>query len=78
MRGVITILGVLILLVGVSGFLDHLAAQPVLGTVLNALNREVFEPHAPASAALLNIGVATIGAAVIAGSRRLGDRPESH
>lgn len=75
MKWIVGAVGVLILTIGVSGFLDHLAAQPLLGTVLNALNREVFEPHAPASAALLNIGVATIGAAVIAGARRIGDRP---
>lgn len=75
MKWIVGAVGVLILTIGVSGFLDHLAAQPLLGTVLNALNREVFEPHAPASAALLNIGVATIGAAVIAGAHRIGDRP---
>lgn len=75
MKWIVGAVGFLILTIGVSGFLDHLAAQPLLGTVLNALNREVFEPHAPASAALLNIGVATIGAAVIAGARRIGDRP---
>lgn len=74
MKWLVGTLGLLIVLVGVSGFLDHLAAQPLFGTVLNALNREVFEPYAPASAALLNVAVATIGAAISVAAGRMGDQ----
>ncbi|MET0134080.1 MAG: hypothetical protein ABW215_10860 [Kibdelosporangium sp.] len=41
MRKVIWLLGVLLVLVGISGTIDHLFHQPVFGIVLNSFNRFV-------------------------------------
>ena len=41
MRKAIGALGVLLLLIGISGTIDHLFHQPILGFVLNSFNRWV-------------------------------------
>lgn len=37
------LLGLLLFLMGVSGTVDHLATQPLMGVLLNAPNRWIFE-----------------------------------
>ncbi|WP_150246070.1 hypothetical protein [Nocardiopsis quinghaiensis] len=77
MRKVIQGVGVLLLLVGVSGAVDHLWAQPFLGVVLNSFNRFVV-PHVAlfeGYEVLANLGVAAAGAALVLGTEAL--RPRS-
>ncbi len=69
MRKVIQGVGVLLVLVGVSGAVDHLWYQPFLGVVLNSFNRFVvprvaaFEGHE----VLANLVVAAVGAVLVLG-----------
>lgn len=39
MRQILQVLGVYLVIAGVSGTIDHLAVQPVMGVVFNAFNR---------------------------------------
>ncbi|WP_093174701.1 hypothetical protein [Sinosporangium album] len=72
MRNPLTFAGFLLVVVGVSGALDHVAAQPLMGLVLNALNRHVIEPAPVFDGYELyaNLGVAGLGALMLLASRR--------
>ena len=80
MRKLLQGLGVLVFLLGVSGAVDHLWSQPVLGIVLNSFNRLVVQNVAvlQENALFANLGFAVCGAALVlamaacAPSRRLG------
>lgn len=67
MRTFIQGLGALLVLMGVSGAIDHLWAQPVLGIVLNAFNRLVVQNVAvlQENALLANLGLAACGAVLV-------------
>ncbi|MEU3017133.1 MULTISPECIES: hypothetical protein [unclassified Nocardiopsis] len=60
-------LGALLVLMGVSGAVDHLWAQPVFGIVLNAFNRLVVG-HVDVlreNALLANLGLAVCGVVLV-------------
>ncbi|AXB46322.1 hypothetical protein [Amycolatopsis albispora] len=71
MRKSLETVGGLLVLMGLSGTIDHLAYQPILGPFLNAFNRYVF----PWFEALhgyevyANLLVAVVGVVVIAAGR---------
>lgn len=44
MRKIVQLVGFFLLLAGISGTIDHLWTQPLMGVVLNVFNRFVF-PH---------------------------------
>lgn len=72
MRKVIGFLGVLLVLVGVSGTIDHLFYQPFFGVVLNSFNRWVvpnvgFMAGRPVFA---NLALAGLGAVVAVAAHR--------
>ena len=63
MRNGLQVTGFLLLVMGVSGFIDHLWVQPVLGLLLNLFERQVF-PRVDLlaeHALLANAGVAVLG-----------------
>ena len=63
MRNAIQLLGVVLVLQGLSGAIDHLAVQPFFGVFLNAFNRFVL-PRIDAldgHELLANLGLAAIG-----------------
>ncbi|MFC4061162.1 hypothetical protein ACFOWE_22915 [Planomonospora corallina] len=70
MRKVIQLLGVVMVLSGVSGAIDHVAVQPFIG-VLNLFNRlvaervELFEGYE----VFTNLSLAVLGAVLIAAAR---------
>lgn len=67
MRKVIQGVGALLVLMGISGAIDHLWTQPVLGIVLNAFDRLVVA-HVPLlqeNAVLANLGLAACGAVLV-------------
>ncbi|WP_173126775.1 hypothetical protein [Kibdelosporangium persicum] len=66
MRKVVSALGILLLLVGISGTIDHLFYQPFFGFVLNSVNRWVI-PNIDFLAGYelyANLTVAVVGAAL--------------
>ncbi|MCE7005776.1 hypothetical protein LWC34_23530 [Kibdelosporangium philippinense] len=66
MRKVIWLLGVLLLLIGVSGTVDYLFYQPFFGFILNSVNRWVI-PNIGFLAGYelyANLTVAAVGAAL--------------
>lgn len=67
MRKFLQGLGALLVLMGISGAVDHLWAQPVLGIVLNAFNRLVVQNVAGLQeiALLANLGLAACGVVLI-------------
>ncbi|ONI73360.1 hypothetical protein ALI144C_46505 [Actinosynnema sp. ALI-1.44] len=74
MRKAIAAVGVLLLLIGISGTIDHLFYQPFFGFVLNSVNRWVipnigfltgYELYA-------NLAVAAVGAAMAIAAHRSG------
>ncbi|WP_017587592.1 hypothetical protein [Nocardiopsis ganjiahuensis] len=67
MRKFLQGLGALLVLMGVSGAVDHLWAQPVLGVVLNAFNRLVVQNVAvlQENALLANLGLAACGVVLV-------------
>ena len=67
MRKLLQGLGSLVFLVGVSGAIDHLWTQPVLGIVLNSFNRLVVQNVAPLqeNALFVNLGFAACGAVLV-------------
>ncbi|MGC7093328.1 hypothetical protein ACPZ19_01555 [Amycolatopsis lurida] len=73
MRKSLETLGGLLVLMGISGTIDHLAYQPILGPFLNAFNRYVFPRfdalHGYEVYANLLVGV--VGVVVIAAARRV-------
>ncbi|MFI7444610.1 hypothetical protein [Nonomuraea indica] len=77
MRNAIRLLGVLMILEGVSGTIDEIAVQPFMGVVLNAFNRLVvhrvslFEGYE----VFANLALAVLGVAVaVAAGRAQGPR----
>ena len=67
MRNGLHLTGLLLVAMGISGFIDHLWVQPVLGLFLNVLERDVF-PRVDllAEHALwANAGVAAVGLLVL-------------
>jgi hypothetical protein len=63
MRNAIQLLGVVLILQGLSGAIDHLAVQPFFGVFLNAFNRFVL-PRIDAldgHELLANLALAAIG-----------------
>jgi hypothetical protein len=72
MRKMIGLAGVLVLLIGISGTIDHLFYQPFFGIVLNSVNRWVI-PHADFLAGyelFANLTVAALGGIVAIAAHR--------
>jgi hypothetical protein len=72
MRDSIQFLGLVMVLQGISGAIDHLAVQPFLGLFLNLFNRFVV-PRVDLladNALLANLGLAALGAVVILAAHR--------
>lgn len=67
MRKILQGLGVLVLLIGVSGAIDHLWYQPLFGIVLNSFNRLVVPNVALLQeyALFANLAVAVLGGALV-------------
>ena len=67
MRKTLQGVGALLTLMGISGAIDHLWTQPILGIVLNAFNRFVVEqvPGLQENAILANLGLAACGILLI-------------
>lgn len=59
--------GFLLTVMGISGVIDHLWTQPILGIVLNAFNRFVVErlPGLQENAILANLGLSAVGILLI-------------
>ncbi|HJU03233.1 MAG TPA: hypothetical protein VJ966_18715 [Actinomycetes bacterium] len=74
MRNAIQLLGVVLILQGLSGAIDHLAVQPFFGVFLNAFNRFIL-PRIDALDGyelLANLGLAAIGLLLVI----VTDRPQ--
>ncbi|WP_101789417.1 hypothetical protein [Nonomuraea indica] len=77
MRNAIRLLGVLMILEGVSGTIDEIAGQPFMGIVLNAFNRLVVHRVAlfEGYEVFANLALAVLGVAVaVAAGRAQGPR----
>jgi cadmium resistance protein CadD (predicted permease) len=72
MRKAVQTTGFLLAIMGISGAIDHLATQPIMGAVLNAFNRYLI-PHVDALTGyelFANLTIAAIGGiAMVAGDR---------
>ncbi|GAA1289909.1 hypothetical protein GCM10009609_66940 [Pseudonocardia aurantiaca] len=66
-------MGLVLVLMGISGTIDHLFLQPILGPFLNAFNRYVFPSVEVLSGYELyaNLMVAVIGVVVIVVAERV-------
>jgi hypothetical protein len=64
--------GVVLLVVGVSGTIDHVAVQPIFG-FLNVLNRWVFPRVVPGYELYANLSVALIGLVLLVAARRTAE-----
>ena len=72
MRKVVSLVGVLLVLVGISGTVDHLFHQPFFGFVLNSVNRWVI-PNVGFLAGYelyANLAVAAVGTALAVAAHR--------
>lgn len=69
MRKVVEFFGFVLLLIGVSGTIDHLAYQPIFG-FLNVLNRFVFPKTVPGYELYANLTVAALGLALLVAAAR--------
>jgi hypothetical protein len=69
MRKVVELVGFVLLVMGVSGTIDHLAVQPIFG-FLNVLNRFVFPKAVPGYELYANLAVALLGLALIVAAAR--------
>ena len=69
MRKVVEFVGFVLLAMGVSGTIDHLAVQPVLG-FLNVLNRWLFPKVVPGYELYANLSVAVLGLVVLVAAAR--------
>ena len=78
MRKSLQSVGLLLTVMGVSGVIDHLWTQPILGIVLNAFNRFVVEqvPGFQENAILANLGLSAVGIMLIVVTEALS-RPRS-
>jgi hypothetical protein len=70
MRKVMEVVGFVLLAVGVSGTIDHIAIQPIFG-FLNVLNRVVFPKVVPGYELYANLTVAALGLAVMVAAARV-------
>lgn len=79
MQKLIQTIGLILLAMGISGTIDHLAEQPLLGWVLNAFNRYVIPKvdFLTGHELIANIGVGVIGIVVIAVGALVGAREKS-
>ncbi|MFG3438145.1 hypothetical protein ACGF0J_12970 [Nonomuraea sp. NPDC047897] len=75
MRNAIRLLGILMILEGVSGTIDEIAVQPFMGIVLNAFNRLVVNRVAlfEGYEVFANLALAVLGIAVVVAARRAQD-----
>lgn len=67
MRQILQVLGLYLVIAGVSGTIDHLAVQPIMGVVFNAFNRFVL-PHLDALHGLevaANLSLSVLGAVLL-------------
>ena len=73
MRRPVQTVGFVLVLMGISGTIDHLAYQPILGPFLNAFNRYVFPNVGVLSGYELyaNLMVAVIGVVMIVVAERV-------
>ncbi|WP_216215833.1 hypothetical protein [Amycolatopsis aidingensis] len=73
MRKGVQFLGLYLVLAGISGTIDHLAAQPLLGAVLNVFNRFVIPRIGLLSGYEIyaNLSLAVLGAAVLVAAVRV-------
>jgi hypothetical protein len=69
MRKVVELLGLVLLAMGVSGTIDHLAVQPIFG-FLNVLNRFVFPRVVPGYELYANLTVAVLGLTLMVAAAR--------
>lgn len=69
MRKVVEFVGFVLLAMGVSGTIDHLAVQPILG-FLNLLNRWLFPKVVPGYELYANLTVAVLGLVVLVAAAR--------
>jgi hypothetical protein len=73
MRRLVQLVGLFLVLQGVSGTIDHLAHQPFFGVVLNLFNRFVV-PSVDALAGYelyANLSLVVLGAAVVVAAERV-------
>jgi hypothetical protein len=69
MRKAVEFLAVVLLALGVSGTIDHLAVQPFLG-FLNVLNRWLFPEVVPGYELYANLAVALLGLVLLLAAAR--------
>lgn len=69
MRKVVEAFGFVVLVVGVSGTIDHVAVQPIFG-FLNLLNRHVFPKLVPGNELYANLAVALLGLVILLAAAR--------
>jgi hypothetical protein len=69
MRKAVELAGLVLLALGVSGTIDHLAVQPFLG-FLNVLNRWLFPAVVPGYELFANLAVAVLGLVVLVAAGR--------
>jgi hypothetical protein len=74
MRKAVEFAGVVLLALGVSGTIDHLAVQPFLG-FLNVLNRWLFPEVVPGYELYANLAVAVLGLVVLLAAARIRPSP---
>ena len=73
MRNAIQLVGLVLVLQGISGAIDHLAVQPFMGILLNLFNRvvvprvDVLADHA----LFANLALAVLGLVVIVAAERV-------
>lgn len=69
MRKVLEVAGFLLMVVGISGTIDHLAVQPIFG-FLNVLNRFVFPDLVPGHELFANLITALLGFLIMVAAAR--------
>ena len=73
MRKVVEFLGAVLVAMGISGTLDHLFVQPVMG-FLNVLNRWLFPKIVPGYELYANLMVALLGVVILVAATRTKTR----
>jgi hypothetical protein len=69
MRKVVELVGFVLVVMGISGTIDHLAVQPIFG-FLNVLNRFVFPKVLPGYELYANLMVAVFGVILLVAAAR--------
>lgn len=74
MKQILGAVGFIITLMGISGAVDHLWRQPIMGWVLNLFNREVFArvDWIADYALFANLIIVILGVAILVTADRLG------